>query len=124
MEGKDFVFFSTSPLVGVVESPKVATLMQKNNLSCFVDLIRPFGERLGGIATQDAMGNAVQIDPCFLRFCDINKLDSISQDQFIQTMMSKVMPDYGLDNGLPALKNKAEVQKYREKGIVSLRSCF
>jgi hypothetical protein len=124
MEGKDFVLNKLSPLVGVIESPKVAALMAKNNLTNFVDFIRPFGERLGGIVTQDALGSTVQVDPCFLRFCDIDKLDPINQDTFYQTIMTKVMPDYNLENCLPVLKNKVEVQKYREQGIGNLYSCF
>jgi hypothetical protein len=117
MEGKDFVTYNTSPLVGIVECPKVEKLMQKNNISSFVDFIRPFGERVGSVVTQDALGSTIQINPCFLRFCDIQKMDPINQETLNSILINKVMPDYGLESRLPVLRTKADVQKFREQGI-------
>jgi hypothetical protein len=122
MEGKDFVTYNTSPLVGIVECPKVEKLIRKNNISSFVDFIRPFGERVGSVVTQDALGSTIQINPAFLRFCDVHKMDPMNQESLNSVLMNKVMPDYGLESRLPALRSQADTQKFREEGINPLCS--
>lgn len=116
MEGKDFVLYATAPLIGILECPRIAKIIQKNNIDSFSDFIRPFGERIGKIETQDALGNNVQIDPCYLRFGDINKLDPIDWSK-MQSILTNVLADYDDSFKLPILKSKNEVEEYREEAV-------
>ena len=120
MEGKEFVYYNTSPLVGVIQDEYVDKIILKNQIPSFVDLIIPFGERMNGILTHDALGSTIQVDPCYLRFENANQLNPVSQETIMSAVMNKVMPDYGLECSLPVLKNRLQVEKYREQGTILL----
>lgn len=110
MEGSHFLRSATSPLIAVSCSPQSKKVAEKNRIPDFCQFLRPFGERISSLTTQDVNGFPVNLNPCFLRFQMLDKCDPISFDfkQIIQLEAEK----------LPVLKTKAQVEEWRENAVL------
>jgi trafficking protein particle complex subunit 8 len=109
MEGSQFLRSATAPLIAVSCSSQTKTIAEKNQIPDFCQFLRPFGERISSLTTQDVNGFPVVLNPCFLRFQMLDKCDPISFDfkQIIQLEGDK----------LPVLKTKTQVEEWRENAV-------
>jgi hypothetical protein len=107
MEGKDFIHYVTSPVIGVITCPRTDIYVKKKNVKDFIEFIQPFGKRINQHATIDINMRQVLLDPCYLRFADYKALQVNQPKDFIKLPKPT--------DSLPALLTKNEIQKYREQ---------
>jgi hypothetical protein len=117
MEGKDFLLRALAPLVAVTSCSQSTASIEKNKIKSLAEFFKPFGERLKPVDCEDYQGNPQTIDPCYIRFVDINEMNALDLNDMHEKFRMNILPQYqGDEFKLPALKDKLSAEKYREEG--------
>ncbi|KAG5459337.1 MAG: hypothetical protein BJ554DRAFT_271, partial [Olpidium bornovanus] len=97
---RDFVLRALSPRIAVVSSPDADVLCQENGLTNFCELLRPFGDRIDGkVTARDNQGLPLTLEPLFVRFVELSKLEAPDPDAVLRLMAQCVRKKFQTYDG-------------------------